>query len=182
MVIIKHYFLTEGSDVIQDLDLNSLSLSSSVNLNLSSGSSIIQNGDGDFISLIGYNGKYLSDRVGVSLSGVGKIDTVLFENITEQDSTNLGSLSTNNNIYDINTFDEKLYIQSFDNENKGYVHVFSSERDLLSTINLSTSAVSGVNLDFTNEDGEIKLLSFSRTQDYNIIVDKINLESSVRWW
>jgi hypothetical protein len=173
----KTLFLTEGSDVIQDLDLNSLSLSSSINLNLSSGSSIIQNGDGDFISLIGYNGRYLSDKVGVSLSGAGKIDTVLFENITEQDSTNLGSLSTNNNIYDINTFDEKLYIQSFDNENKGYVHVFSSERDLLSTINLSTSAVSGVNLDFTNEDGEIKLLSFSRTQDYNIIVDKISLET-----
>lgn len=173
----KVIFTKEGDDELESLDLNSLSLSSTIDGSLSSGSSIIQDASGNLIPLIGYNGKYLTDSVGVSLTGTGVIDTILFQNIVESQETNLGSLSTNKNVYDINTFNEKLYIQSFDNNKNGFIHVFSSERDLLSTINLSTSAASGINIDFINENGEIKLLSLSRTEDYNIIVDKINLDT-----
>ena len=166
-------FLTRGDDQIKSLDLNNLSLSSSKNERLSSGSSIIQNASGDFVSLTGFRGKYLNNDTGVALTDR---NTILFQNI--ENSTTLGNLSTNRHVYDINTYDEKLYIQSFTTNpaSSGFIHVFSSERDLLSTINLSTSAVSGASLDFINDDGKIKVLSFGKSSSGNLIVDKIDVD------
>lgn len=168
----KVLFLSRGNDEIKSLDLNNLSLSSSINGTLSSGSSIIQDASGNFVSLTGFRGKYLNSDTGVSLTDK---NTILFQNI--ENLTTLGNLSTTKHIYDINTYDEKLYIQSFtSNPAAGFIHVFSSERDLLSTINLSTSAVSGASLDFVNDNGEVKALSFSKNSNGNLIIDKINIE------
>jgi hypothetical protein len=130
----KVLFLTRGDDELKSLDLNNLSLSSSVNNNLSSGSSVIQNASGNFVSLTGFKGKYLNDNTGVALTDP---NTILFQNI--EDRSTLGNIQTTKHIYDINTFDEKLYIQSFTPAGAGFIHIFSSERDLLSTVNLSTS-------------------------------------------
>jgi len=168
-------FKTRGSEAIQNLDLVSLSLSSSIHGNLSSGSSIIEDVSGNFISLSGFKGKYLNDSIGVSITDKNNI---LYQDIAEK--VDLGYINTDKHIYDFNTYDEKLYVQSFNNtSNSGFIHIFSSERELLSTINLSTSAVSGANLDFINDNGDIKLLSFGKNTNGNLIIDKINLDNPV---
>ena len=50
--------------------------------------------------------------------------------------------------------------------------VINSQRELLSTYNLSPSAVSGCKIDFISEDYEVKPIAISRGPDYNLIVDK----------
>jgi hypothetical protein len=168
----KVLFLTKGSNELKSLDLNNLSLSSTINNVLSSGSSVIQDASGNFVSLTGFKGKYLNDETGVALTDR---NTILFQNIDNR--TTLGNLSTFRHIYDINTFNEKLYIQSFTSDGAGFIHVFSSERDLLSTVNLSTSAVSGASLDFVNDRGEVKILSFGKNSSGNLIIDKISTDN-----
>ena len=75
--------------------------------------------------------------------------------------------SVNSRIWDINAFDDKLYIQS------DKLYVFNTERELLSTINLSTSAVSGYKIDFVSEDYTVNPIVFSLDANSNLIVDKI---------
>jgi hypothetical protein len=70
-------------------------------------------------------------------------------------------------IWDINAFDDKLYVQS------DKLYVFNTDRELLSTINLSTSAVSGYKIDFITEDYVVNPIVFSRDINNNLIVDKI---------
>jgi hypothetical protein len=70
-------------------------------------------------------------------------------------------------IWDINAFDDKLYVQS------DKLYVFNTDRELLSTINLSTSAVSGYKIDFISEDYVVNPIVFSRDVNNNLIVDKI---------
>ena len=155
------------------LELNNLSLSSVNNPSLTGKNSIIDTNLG-IVGLNGYKGKKLNDTIGVSITG----NEILFENYL---SGGLFSnpLSTNKTLYDINVFDEKLYVQSFDQSNKGYINVFNSERELLSTYFINNSAVSGYKLDFIKEDKEVKLLSFSLDENRKIYVDKFNLSNSL---
>lgn len=76
--------------------------------------------------------------------------------------------SQSDRIWDINAFDDKLYVLS---DNK--LHVFNTDRETLSTINLSTSAVSGYKIDFISEDYIVNPIVFSRDVNSNLIVDKI---------
>ena len=59
------------------------------------------------------------------------------------------------------SYEERLYVQSFDNTDQGYIHVFDTTRELISSFSLNVSAASGYYLDFINDDRQLRLLSFS---------------------
>ena len=130
-------------------------------------SSITTVGD-SIISLPGKKGININDSIGASLSGDNYI---LF---TDLDAlTSYVALSTTNTIYDIIAHENNLFIQS-----NNFVHVFNTERELLSTIILNTSAASGFKLDFVNENYTPKLLAFSKDVNNNILIDKISLTTN----
>lgn len=184
----KAFFLNNSEDKTGNnlfkLELNNLSLSSTQNQYFTGFNSIIDTASG-VKALKGFKGKKLTDSIGVSISADSSGNKIFFEDLT--DNYDLSSLrldfskplSSSKTIYDINVYDEKLYVQSFNgtsnNVNQGYIHIFNSERQLLSTFNLTTSAASGYKIDFINEDNNIKLLSFSRDVNKKLIVDKFSL-------
>ena len=112
----------------------------------------------------GLRGVNLNDTIGAALSGHDKI---IFKDFKED--TTFIALSSATKIWDINAFDEKLYVQT-DNKLK----VFDADRNLLSTHSLTTSATSGYKIDFISEDYKVKPIVLSRGSDYNLIVDKID--------
>lgn len=115
-------------------------------------------------TLPGTKGINIDNKVGASLSGT----TVIFTDF--ETTTSYTGLSTNSLIYDINAHNNNLFVQS-----KNNIFVFNTKREMLSTISLSTSAVSGLKIEFLTEDYETKLLSFSRNNFGSTIVDKISL-------
>jgi hypothetical protein len=149
---------------LQTLSIDTLQSGSAESVVLSSASSF-----GAFIS--GYRGVNIDGQYAASLSSVatgpaaGGTDVLFTDYSTGEYFSAIQSLTR---IYDINAFDNKLYIQT---NNKLYV--YSTERDLLSTINLSTSAVSGYKIDFISEDYVVNPIVFSRDANSNLIVDKI---------
>ena len=173
----KAFILNNKTDTslnnFHKLELNNLSLSSTNSPSLTGKNSIIDTDIG-IVGLSGYKGKKLNDIIGVSIQG----NEILYENYLSG-GTFSNPLSTSKTIYDINVYDEKLYIQSFDSSNNGFINVFNNERELLKTYFINNSAVSGYKLDFINEDKEIKLLSFSIDQNKKIYVDKFNLSNSL---
>ena len=134
--------------------------------------SIIRRNSTEFGTLSGLRGVNLNDTLGAAISGVNSdyslTNKVIFKDF-EQDTTFL-ALSTNTKIWDINAFNEELYIQT---DNK--LQVFNTSRELLSSFTLSTSAVSGHKIDFVTEDYIVKPLVFSRDINGNLIADKITL-------
>ena len=115
-------------------------------------------------TMSGLRGVNLNDTIGAAISGH---NTVIFKDFN--DSITFAALNTDTKIWDINAFDEKLYIQT-DNKLK----VFDTNRELLSTFSLTTSAVSGYKIDFISEDYKVKPIVLSRGSDYKLIVDKID--------
>ena len=115
-------------------------------------------------TMSGLRGVNLNDTLGAAISGD---NTVIFKDFNE--GITFPALNTNTKIWDINAFDEKLYIQT-DNKLK----VFDTNRDLLSTFSLTTSATSGYKIDFISEDYKIKPIVLSRGADFKLIVDKID--------
>ncbi len=120
----------------------------------------------------GLRGVNLNDTLGAAISGTGSnygmSNKVIFKDFI-QDTTFL-ALSTNTKIWDINSFNEELYVQT---DNK--LQVFNTERELLSSFTLSTSAVSGHKIDFVTEDYVTKPLVFSKDINGKLIADKITL-------
>jgi hypothetical protein len=157
-----------------EFDLNNISLSAGDSPLLSGGQSIVNTTSG-LKPLTGSGGVKLTDEVGVSISQNNK--EIIFENLNNL--TNFSSnLSTDKFIYNINTFNNELYVQAFD-DTKGNIFRFSTERELLSTYTLNASAVSGFNLEFINEDNEIKLMSFAQRSDQLLTIDKFSLTDSL---
>lgn len=115
-------------------------------------------------TMSGLRGVNLDNTLGAAISGHNQI---IFKDFVQD--TTFVALSTNTKIWDINAFDEKLYVQT-DNKLK----VFNTSRELLSTFNLTTSAVSGFKIDFVSEDYKVKPIVISRGEDYNLLVDKID--------
>tara|TARA_R110000851_G_scaffold75122_2_gene165668 strand:- start:2542 stop:6177 length:3636 start_codon:yes stop_codon:yes gene_type:complete len=115
-------------------------------------------------TMSGLRGVNLNDTLGAAISGH---NTVIFKDFN--DSITFAALNTDTKIWDINAFDEKLYVQT-DNKLK----VFDTNRELLSTFSLTTSAVSGYKIDFISEDYKVKPIVLSRGSDYKLIVDKID--------
>jgi len=167
------------------LNLNNLSISGSSDTYLASASSVVDTLSG-VKKLSGTLGKKLTDNIGVSLKKVSYpanknnnlkvFNTIVFENITDG-STVSNPISTNKDIYSINTYDSKLYVQAFDNLGKGTISKFDTNRQLLSTFSLNVSAASGCYVDFINENDKIKLVSLSNGVDNTLIVDKIDLDN-----
>ena len=115
--------------------------------------------------LKGSKGTNIDDVYAASLSGSNMI---VFTHLNTL--TTFNALSTTSTIDDINAYNNNLYVQS-----GGKLTIFNTARDLLSTINLSTSAVSGFKIDFISENYEIYPIVFSRRSDNNLVVDKISL-------
>ena len=152
-----------------NLDLQTLSIDTVLP---GSGESVVLSSASSFGAFIsGYRGVNIDGQYAASLSSVasgpaaGGTDVLFTDYSTGEYFSAIQSLTR---IYDINAFDNKLYIQT---NNKLYV--YSTERDLLSTINLSTSAVSGYKIDFISEDYVVNPIVFSRDANSNLIIDKI---------
>ena len=125
----------------------------------------------DIAEVSGLKGVNIDGRYAASLSaatgqGASFGTAVLF---TEYSTNNQFRAinSVPERIWDINAYDDKLYIQS------DKLYVFNTDRELLSSINLSTSAVSGYKIDFISEDYAVNPIVFSRDINSNLIVDKI---------
>ena len=141
-------------------------------LDIRAESVILRNNLSEFVTMSGVRGVNLNDTLGAAISGTGRnyasSDKVIFKDF-EKDTTFI-ALSTNTKIWDINSFNEELYIQT---DNK--LQIFNTDRELLSSFNLSTSAVSGHKIDFVTEDYKVKPLVFSKDINGKLIADKITL-------
>jgi hypothetical protein len=115
---------------------------------------------------INIDGRYAASLSAATGQGASFGTAVLF---TEYSTNNQFRAinSVPERIWDINAYDDKLYIQS------DKLYVFNTDRELLSSINLSTSAVSGYKIDFISEDYAVNPIVFSRDINNNLIVDKI---------
>ena len=180
VIILNNTQFLTGGDNYHVLQLNNLSLSSGEAPNLSASNSIITTENGKQFGLQGYKGKNLDNTVGVSISGTpnaGNVGSfIMFENLSGNGTFFSNPLSTSKVIYDLNVYNNEIYIQSFENDT-GSVSIFNKERELQRTLYLNTSAVSGYKLDFINDNNNIKLLSFSQLSGGDIIVDKFDLKT-----
>lgn len=151
------------------LDLQTLSIDLLPTANGQSG--ILSAVNTSVAAVSGLKGVNIDGRFAASLSaGDGTHamgDEVLFTEYETGDRFRaIGSQS--DRIWDINAFDDKLYVLC-----NNQLHVFNTDRETLSTINLSTSAVSGYKIDFISEDYVVNPIVFSRDVNSNLIVDKI---------
>jgi hypothetical protein len=148
-----------------DMDIQTLTIEPTTAA-IAGGESILRRLDNTVTSTMsGLRGVNINDTLGAALSGHNQI-------IFKDFKTNLTfvALSANEKIWDINAFDEKLYVQV---GNK--LKVYNTEREILSTFNLTTSAVSGYKIDFISEDYNVKPIVLSRGADFNLLVDKIDI-------
>lgn len=156
------------------LNLNSLQITTSAT-ELSSGNTILKVED-NFKSIPGSGAVKLTNDIAVSLSAVNSLHYNSINYIDISTNTSLYSpiSAIDKKIYGIEAYDGRLYVQSFDSSDQGYINIFDTTRELISSFSLNVSAASGYYLDFINDDREIRLLSFSRQADSTIIVDKID--------
>ena len=98
---------------------------------------------------------------------------LIFDNLVDFDELTPIVDSVNSNITDINSIEEKIYIQNFENES-GNVQVINTDRFFLSSFPLQARAVSGIGIDFIREGNKWKLLSFSKDLTGNTLVDKFD--------
>ena len=178
----KAYILKNNSnstlftDGLIELNLNNLTFSGADSSAFSTVSSIVQTSSG-IKGLQGFKGKQLTDNVGVSLNRNNNI--IFFDNFDGSTFSN-PICAINSHIYDINTYENELFVQTFNTStNKGEIRRYNSERSLLSTYNLNVSAVSGFSLEFMSDNREVKLLSFSKRSDQFLTVDKFNLNNAL---
>ena len=151
---------------------------------------IRRDNDSEFNCLSGQRGINVNDTIAASISGD---NCILFKDFSQLETgfkdqfgaaipafygKTFVAFYSPEKIWDINCFDEKIYVQTGDSGTSPKLKILSTERELLSTINLSTSAVSGCKIDFVSENYEIKPIAISRDSNYNLIIDKINTESA----
>jgi len=160
------------------LNLNSLQISTSANETLSAFNSILKVEDG-FRSVPGHGAVKLTNDIAVSLSAVNSLYYNIINYIDIPTNTSLYNpiSAIDKKIYSMESYNERLYVQSFDNSDQGYIHIFDTSRELISSFSLNVSAASGYYLDFINDDRQLRLLSFSRQADETIIVDKIDISN-----
>ena len=157
--------------MIFNLDLQTLSIDTIATTKGEFSGILSAAGGSNVNSISGFKGINVDGKYAASLSastgvGAGTGSTVLFtEYATGEQFSAIRSVTTP--IWDINAFDDKLYIHS------DKLYVFNTDRELLSSINLSTSAVSGYKIDFMSEDYVVNPIVFSRDSNNKLIVDKI---------
>jgi hypothetical protein len=172
------------------LDLNTLAVSAFVDSTgapshletpaLSSFKNILKPKDKGFVGVDGINPVLLDGSIVASIStqfaDTGN-DLIIFTNIDDNTEVFNPIRAYTSKIYSIASYKKKLYIQSFSHTGEGKISVYSSERELLTSFSLSAESVSGVYLDFIEDDRQVKLLSISRKNDKKLVIDKINLDN-----
>ena len=157
------------------LNLNSLQVTTSAT-QLDLGNTLLKVED-SFKSIPGYGAVKLTNDIAVSLSAVNSLyyNNINYIDIQTNESLYNPISAIDKKIYSMESYNERLYVQSFDNSDQGYIHIFDTSRELISSFSLNVSATSGYYLDFINDDRQLRLLSFSRQADETIIVDKIDI-------
>lgn len=157
----------KDANQIYDVDLYTLLVSNSsfaADPTVNENSIIKYNRGNNVTTMSGFRGVNIDDTYAASISGD---NAIYFKNL--KFDTHHIALTSTEKIWDINTYDNNLYVQS---GNK--IRVFDTGRNLLSTFNLTTSASSGCKIDFYSEDYVVKPVAFSRDSNHKLIVDKIN--------
>ena len=125
-------------------------------------------------TLSGFDGGLLDGFIGVSKL----YNTVYFRNLSS--NTTLGNTtqyatlcSLGGGIFDVAVYGDKFYVQT-----NGSVNSYDKYKRLYNTYITNSSAVSGIKIDFINNNFETKLLSYTADVNGRIIVDRFNLETT----
>ena len=120
-------------------------------------------------TLSGYCGDILDGHIGVS-----KLDnTVFFKNLST--GVEFPTLSTDvGAIFDVITNDDKMYIQI-----NGSVLTYDKFKRTYNSYFTNSLAMSGLKLDFINENYRTKLLSYSADINGIILIDRFDVETGV---
>ena len=118
-------------------------------------------------TLSGYSGKILDESVGISKL----YNTVYYKDLSA--NTEYPSLCVFGGIFDIEVLENYMYVQT-----NGSVIKFDKYKTEYNTYVTNSSAVSGVKLDFINDNFEPKLLAYSSDVNGNLLVDKFDLATA----
>ena len=117
------------------LNLNSLQVTTSATsaTKLDLGNTVLKV-ENSFKSIPGAGAVKLTNDIAVSLSAVNNpyYDTINYINIPTNTNLYNPLSAVNRKIYSIESYEERLYVQSFDNTDQGYIHVFDTTRELIS--------------------------------------------------
>ena len=124
--------------------------------------------NGSVSTLSGFGGNILDgDGLGVSKWN----NVVYYKNLSA--GTEYPTLCTTGGIFDVAILQEKYYVQT-----NGYITEYDQNKTPYNTYITSSNIVSGIKLDFINDNYRTKLLSFGADAAGNIIVDKFDLATS----
>jgi len=122
------------------LNLNSLQVTTSATsaTKLDLGNTVLKV-ENSFKSIPGAGAVKLTNDIAVSLSAVNNPYYNNINYIDMQTNENLyNSLSAfDKKIYSLESYDERLYVQSFDSSNQGYIHILDTTRELISSFSLN---------------------------------------------
>ena len=124
--------------------------------------------NGSISTLSGYGGNVL-DGDGIGISKQNNI--VYFKNLSA--GTEYPSLCTSGGVFDVSILQDRFYVQT-----NGYVLEYDQFKTLYNTYYTSSNVVSGIKIDFINDNYATKLLSFGADANGKVIVDKFDLETS----
>ena len=120
-------------------------------------------------TLSGYCGDILDGYIGVSKL----YNTVYFKNLST--GSEYPTLSTaTGNVFDVVTYDDKMYVQT-----NGSIATYDKYKRTYTSYFTNSRAVSGIKLDFINENYKTKLLSYSADINGIILVDKFDIDTGV---
>ena len=124
--------------------------------------------NGSVSTLSGYCGNIL-DGNGIGISK--QLNTVYYKNLSA--GTEYPSLCVSGGIFDVATLQDRFFVQT-----NGYILEYDQFKTLYNTYYTSSNVVSGIKLDFINDNFATKLLSFGADANGYIIVDKFDLTTS----
>jgi hypothetical protein len=125
-------------------------------------------------ALSGFDGKLLDEFIGVSKL----YNTVYFRNLSSvaspSTSTQYPTLCTlGGGIFDVEVYGDKFYIQT-----NGSINSYDKYKTLYNTYTWNVSAVSGIKIDFINDNFKTKLISYTADAAGKIIIDRYDLETT----
>lgn len=124
-------------------------------------------------TLSGFAGGLIDNSLGVS-----KLNNTVYFKVLSGDlaNTQYATLCTlNENIFDAVVYDNNFYLLT-----NSTVSVYDKYKKLIKTYDLNTDSVSGIKLDFINENYTSKLLTYTADIQGNILIDKFDIQSGER--
>ena len=98
-------------------------------------------------------------------------DTVYFKNLIT--GVEYPTLRANTGgIFDVVTYGDKMYVQT-----NGFISTYDKYKRSYNTYFTNSEAVSGIKIDFINENFKTKLLSYSADINGIILIDKFDIQS-----